>query len=308
MGFHSRSLSVCGRFAAAIILSAAAGACGSSAPNEPPPPTTQPPATTPPTTLPAPPRLGSLSCDRIGEGKNQERCSKESPSFFAEVDRSIDEIVHEQPHIFNLSESIGSGSYKVKSTGQFLVAMIDKMDKKNLCAAFDGEELQVKNSNAFNDQYHLITSNGYLRRGDSSYRATCYPATFPMFQPLPGQVAGCSLPPSREITCGREEENIRFLHVVDAAIDKVGQTHPEVFDKNNVQAGTNWWKIVDHDKYVVHMIEALKPSGLCAFFDGEELQVKNSNKSAELFDITTAASYVRRGEGSYRSTCYPASF
>jgi hypothetical protein len=225
-----------------------------------------------------------------------------------EVDRSIDEIIHEQPAIFNLNEQVGAGGYRVKSTGQFLVAMIDKMDKKNLCAAFDGEELQVKSNNSFNDQYHLITSNGYLRRGESSYRATCYPATFPFAQPLPGQVAGCSLPPSREITCGREEEDIKFLNVIDAAIEKVGQTHPEVFDKNNIQAGTNWWKIVDHDRYITYMIDALRPSGLCAFFDGEELQVKNSNKSAELYDITTANNYVRRGEGSYRSTCYPASF
>lgn len=294
--------------AVAIILSAGLVSCGSAAPNDPPPPTTTPPATTPVTTLPAAPRLGSLSCDRIGEGRDlNNRCAKESPTFLAQLDRSIDEIVAEQPGLFNLDDQVGAGGYRVKSTGQFLVALIDKMDKKSLCAAFDGEEIQVKNTNEFNDQYHVITSNGHLRRGDASYRATCYPAAFPTFRPLPGAVAGCSLPPSREITCGREDES-QFLHLVDAAIDKVGQTHPEVFDKNDTQAGTDWWKIVDHDRFVTYLVEALRPSGFCAFFDGEELEVKNTNKAAELFDITTSASYVRRGEGSYRSTCYPASF
>jgi hypothetical protein len=295
--------------AAVIILSVALATCGGSSPSTAPePPATQPPATTPPTTQPAAPRLGSFTCDRLGEGKDAgARCSKESPTFLAEVDAAIDEVVREQPAIFNLDEQVGNGGYKVKSTGQFLVAMIDKMDKKNLCAAFDGEELQVKNTNAFNDQYHLITSASHLRRGSSSYRATCYPAAFPEFRPLPGQVAGCSLPPSREITCGLEDST-QFLSAVDRAIDAVGSKHPEVFDKGRVQAGTNWWKIVDHDRYVVYMVEELRVLGFCSFFDGEEIQVKNSNKFSEHMDITTADFYVRRGQGSYRSTCYPAAF
>jgi len=29
-----------------------------------------------------------------------------------------------------------------------------------------------------NDQYHIMISDGHIRRGDASYRATCYPAWF----------------------------------------------------------------------------------------------------------------------------------
>ena len=38
--------------------------------------------------------------------------------------------------------------------------------------------MTVKRDNAASDQYKLMWSSGYLRRGDSSYRATCAPAWF----------------------------------------------------------------------------------------------------------------------------------
>jgi hypothetical protein len=46
------------------------------------------------------------------------------------------------------------------------------------CAFYDGEEMAVKNTNKFNDQYDISTSSGYIRRGDGSYRSTCWPAWF----------------------------------------------------------------------------------------------------------------------------------
>lgn len=36
--------------------------------------------------------------------------------------------------------------------------------------------------------------------------------------------------------------------------------------------------------------------------------VKKENKFSEHYDLELAEGYVRRGEGSYTSTCYPAAF
>ena len=41
---------------------------------------------------------------------------------------------------------------------------------------------------------------------------------------------------------------------------------------------------------------------------GEEIQVKRTNEFSEHFDINYADVYVRRGPGTYRSSCYPAAF
>jgi len=52
-------------------------------------------------------------------------------------------------------------------------------DKFDILATVDGGgEIAVKKTNEFNDQYHIMISDGHIRRGDASYRATCYPAWF----------------------------------------------------------------------------------------------------------------------------------
>ncbi|PYQ51380.1 MAG: hypothetical protein DMF78_13490 [Acidobacteria bacterium] len=96
-------------------------------------------------------------------------------TFQADVEQAIDELRREQPAIFADSP----GGTLVASPGRFYVGIIGKLDKKGICGGFDSEELQVKSSNAFNDQFALRTSSGYLRSGPSIYRATCFPAHAP---------------------------------------------------------------------------------------------------------------------------------
>jgi hypothetical protein len=46
------------------------------------------------------------------------------------------------------------------------------------CSTYDGEELGVKNSNSFNEQFDILVSSGHIRRGGGSYRSTCSPSWF----------------------------------------------------------------------------------------------------------------------------------
>jgi hypothetical protein len=221
----------------------------------------------------------------------------------ADVDAVLSELIRERPNMFENTD----GGLRVRSTGQFYVAFLQKLDQRGICAQFDGEEVGMKNSDSFNDQFHMVTSDLILRRGESSYRATCYPASFP--GPARGYPPknGCSLPSSIEITCGRERAT--HLSVVDAAINQVVREHPEVFDLGGRQPAEGWYKIVNVTAYDNYVVEAIKSqSGFCARHDGEELVVKNANEFSEHYDISTAEGNVRRGEGSYRSSCYPAAF
>jgi hypothetical protein len=296
-------MNVASRAAAAVLVLTALVSCGGDEESPVAPPSTAPPPTTPPVTIPTPqPPPGFASCQRIGPGRPQERCAMESPSFTNEIETSIDELFREKPQLF----SQVSGGFRVNSTGQFLVGMIEKLDAKGLCANFDSEEIQVKNSNVFNDQYHLITSGQLLRRGRSIYRATCYPATNPPPHPGYPPSNGCHLPSSLEVTCGRE--NGLFYNDVERGIDKVARDHPQTFDFNDTQRGTTWWRIAQPEQFVIRIIDAMKSFGYCARHDGEELVVKNQNGFSEHYDIETAEGYARRGEGIYRSSCYPAAF
>ena len=61
---------------------------------------------------------------------------------------------------------------------QYVNRVAELVTKNWLCGHYDGEELAVKNSNSFNDQYDIFTSDGYIRRQLGSYRSTCRPAWF----------------------------------------------------------------------------------------------------------------------------------
>ena len=48
------------------------------------------------------------------------------------------------------------------------------------CARWDGEELGVKNTNSFDEQYDILLADNHARRGLGSYKGSCYPANFPV--------------------------------------------------------------------------------------------------------------------------------
>jgi hypothetical protein len=283
----------------ALLLSVCGG--GDSPSTSTPPTTVAPAPTTTTTTMPP----AATSCARLTPVSGQTDCRRESENFLDKVDEAIVQLAREQPQIFDLGDAVASGSYRVRSTGQYYVGLIETLEKMGLCADFDGEELQVTNTGAFSDQYHVLTSDKYARRGANTYRVTCYPAALPTRQPALPQTPGCSLPPSKEKSCDRESP--KFLKDVDEAIELVAKEHPEFFNLND-RRNDNWYKIVNGDAYITGVTEALRKKGICARFDGNELQVKGENRVSEQFDIYFQDGYTRRGEGSYRASCYPAAF
>ena len=272
--------------------------CGGSSPTQPP---TTPPPTAAPTPTPAATPLPPLSssCARLGPGSNDTRCPREQPRFLNELDAAIAEVRASRPDIFE--------GTKVLSSGQFLVSLIQTLDAKGLCAGWDGEEIAIKDSDAFNDQFDILTVAGNVRAGTGSYRTTCYPAAFPLDLTAPAATPDCPhLPPSKELTCGRETS--RFYDDVEAAIGQVLKEQPELFDFNDIAARTDWPKVVNQDGYFQSIIGILVAKGYCARWDGEELAVKKTSDYNEQFAILLSHIWIRRGMGIYRSTCYPSTY
>jgi hypothetical protein len=287
---------------AIMVLAVLIGACGGGSPTAP-----ASPSPIPITSAPPPPAAALTACQRIGFGTGSGNdCPRSGASFQAQVEAAMDRVIATQPTVFDLGSPGGPGSYRVLKVGQYYVGLIDELDKQGLCADFDGEELQVKNSNGFNDQYDVITSNNFILRGDASYRSTCSPAAFPRQVGAPPVTAGCSLAPSREKACGRETSTL--VSFVEAGIDQVMREHPEYFDPGDTQPGTGFIRILNGDAYFRDLAAAISSRGVCARYDGEEMAVKRDNTYSEQFDLYGGIGYARRGEGSYRVTCYPAAF
>jgi hypothetical protein len=287
------------------LASLLAGCGGDKSPTQNTPPTTVAVVPSPSPAGPPPPDPfpGATSCNRIGLGTaTGVRCGVESPAFLDQLSLAIDQVINEKPQIFEG----GGNSTRVLSTGQFYVAVINNLDRMGLCAVFDGEELGIKAENSFNDQYHLVTSSFIVRRGNSSYQTTCHPAAFPTPAPPYPPSNGCALPSSREVTCGRETAT--YIGDVNAALDQVGREHPDVVDVTNVRGTEGGYKIIDAVRFKTFTLEAMKARGYCARHDGEEFIFKKANVFSEHYDLESSEGFVRRGGGTYETSCYPAAF
>jgi len=135
------------------------------------------PTATPAPTPEAPPPSGG-SCALPPSNNPNAPCSMQSTSFLGQVDKAITQVTQQQPNIFDFNNKVCENCYYVKNEGKFTAAVIANLNAMGLCAHYDGEELAVKNSNSFNEQFDILLYTGHARRGAGSYRATCNPSWF----------------------------------------------------------------------------------------------------------------------------------
>jgi hypothetical protein len=271
-----------------------AGPSGSPTPS--PAPTANPSATPTPGAQGLCAQLGYVSTPNT-------RCNENaSGRFQAEADAAIDKAIMEHADIF----ANGPGGIQVKNPGAYVVYVVQNVNQAGFCADYDGEELQIKTSNDFNEQYDILTASNYVRKG-SSYQASCSPAAFPTPPPPPiPPPPGCGLPSSRELSCGASTESYRGP--LNAAIDQAVQEHPEVFDTSRTRGAPDAYLVTNEAKYLEYVASNLTARGFCARWDGEEMVVKATNAFSDHFDIITSEGYIRRGGGQYSVSCYPAAF
>jgi hypothetical protein len=103
-----------------------------------------------------------------------------TPTFLGAVDAAIDLLGQQHAELFNFNDTAGAGAWRVLDPDRYYAGVIANLQAKDYCAGFDLQNLQVKNSNDFSEDYGILLSSNFIRRGPSSYRQTCTPASFPL--------------------------------------------------------------------------------------------------------------------------------
>src|SRR5207245_8802331 len=112
-----------------------------------------------------------------GRGQ-REHCPYELPFFALQVNEAIAIVENEHPELFDFSQSRGGLSYLVRDTDRYTAGVAYVLSTRGFCAIWDGEEIAMKDTNAFNEQYDILTFEGYVRWGGGAYQSTCHPAWF----------------------------------------------------------------------------------------------------------------------------------
>jgi hypothetical protein len=127
--------------------------------------------------------VSASSCP-IGKGSVTASCQKASPRLLDAVDAAIDRLVREHPEIFDRADEDGqnTGQYRVLESDGYLDGVIANLRAAGLCAerTMDRERIVAKTTNGFSEEWDVLTSRGFIRRGLHSYVHTCTPASFPL--------------------------------------------------------------------------------------------------------------------------------
>ena len=243
--------------------------------------------------------LPGMSCGVPAVSAPAERCPEGgSGQFGDQVNAAIHKLMDQQPDIFDGMTILDLPSYRV--------GLLKNLEAAGLCAQWDKDneghrEIMVKNSNAFSEQYHVSTSGGAVRYAPGAFRATCYPANFPV-NPKPLEQRGdCALPSSRDYGCDRTGRP-RFLDTMEAIVAATIATRPDLVRDGYVVEG-QW------NAYRAEVVKQFRARGYCAMVDERgEIAVKNSNEFSEQYLTEYSWRLLRRGEESWTATCRPATF
>ena len=131
------------------------------------------------------------------------------------------------------------------------------------------------------------------------------PTATPTPTPSPS-AASCPLGKGTVNTsCARH--SAQLLDAVEQAVARLIQERPQLFNLADLDAG-GAPRVLDTAQYYAGVVSNLQAAGYCANFDGAEIQIKNTNEFSEQYDVLVSGGHVRRGPGTYRLTCAPASF
>jgi hypothetical protein len=124
------------------------------------------------------------------------------PLLLRDVDNAIEQAAQQTPKVVDVNDQAtpASGQYRIIDQKGFINAVVNNLRLAGLCAQpdydFPMDWINVKNASDFSEDYVLVTSAGYVRRGPNSYKQTCNPSAFPVDPDpsWPPSGSGCTKP------------------------------------------------------------------------------------------------------------------
>jgi len=296
----------------ALFTAVLMAACGSTTPA----PSAPSAAATPPSSTPASPPTAPTSslpasCRTLPPATGTAAgCHQEASDFLRQVADAVSAAQNAtavDPDSKETYAVVQNGL--IQSPNAYLKLIIDALDRQGLCAAYDGEELNVRNSNGFNELFDVVTGTG---GSWTKYMSTCTPAT-----PIPATVAPpnldpeCKLAPSRDTYCDRATPQYE-ADVFSALDELIAQDRqlasPLVFDFTSRAPGTDsGWKVANVPLYFSEMRKKLRTRGYCSIYSGDDevLIKKGTNRFSEHWDLLRGEGYSLR---LLAATCHDAAF
>ncbi len=154
------------------------GATPTPSPSPSTTPSPSPSASPSPSPSATPTPAPSASCSLGASNPSSPSCTDDPAQLWGTVDAALTAAVNSRPALFNLRDKKCDNCYRVVDVAGYIVEVQRQLTALGVCARYDGEEMAVKDSNGFSEQYDILTADNYMRRGAGNYRGVCRPAIF----------------------------------------------------------------------------------------------------------------------------------
>jgi hypothetical protein len=158
--------------AVAVVLTLAA--CGGGGSTTPTPPVVNATPTPVPTATPNP-NVALYGCPLDPRPDLHNDCPKLTPTLADYVTRALDKTLSQHPELFIFQTD---GQVFVKDRTAYHDTVVANIRAEGVCAVVEKEEIALKTTNDFNEQYNIWTAAGFVRRPPGAYITTCFPAQF----------------------------------------------------------------------------------------------------------------------------------
>lgn len=138
-----------------------------------PPPAAQPTATPVPVATPV-----ASACGLPALPDLRTECPKLTGRLWEFVEEGIQRTIRQHPEYFDFTDDLGGGAFRVLDRDKYIKSVVANIQAQGVCSREEIEEIQVKNSNEFHEQYNIWVSSGHVRHGPRAYITTCFPAQF----------------------------------------------------------------------------------------------------------------------------------
>jgi hypothetical protein len=133
-----------------------------------------------PAAIPQPPPPPNITAGcPLGPSQEIVCDDRAQPYFYPQVEAAIHKLLTEQKQLFDFTDLKGGDNWpRVVNKDGYTQGIAQILSTQGLCSRFDGREMQVKNTNDFNEQYAVFYSETWVRLGTGIFRGSCYPSSF----------------------------------------------------------------------------------------------------------------------------------
>ena len=139
---------------------------------------TPPPAVVPTATPVAVATPQASACGLPSLPDLRTECPKLSGRLWEYVEEGIQRTIRQHPEYFDFNDDLGGGAFRVLDRDKYIKSVVANIQAQGVCSREEVEEIQVKNTNEWHEQYNIWVSSGHVRHGPRSYITTCFPAQF----------------------------------------------------------------------------------------------------------------------------------